>query len=179
MTMWKIIEGNTPLVATAIHNGHRVRPEIAELMAISEADRLREEDPFTGIWTDIAETRVIANFSRFQVDLNRPRDRAVYITPEDAWGLEIWKKEPDHAIVERSLQEYDRFYAEMNKLLSRCIDQFGRAVVLDLHTYNHCRMGPEHPPAEAAENPEVNVGTGSLNRLLWAPVVPRDTLNYP
>ena len=84
--LWSITEGDSPVVATAIHNGHKVREEVGHLLALSEAERLREEDPFTGIWTDIAKTRIIANFSRFQVDLNRPREGAVYTKPEDAWG---------------------------------------------------------------------------------------------
>ncbi len=44
----KVVMGKGPIVATAIHNGHDVRPEVRELLAISEEDRLREEDPFTG-----------------------------------------------------------------------------------------------------------------------------------
>lgn len=45
--VWKTVEGQGPLVATAIHDGHFVRPEALELMAIPEAERLREEDPYT------------------------------------------------------------------------------------------------------------------------------------
>ena len=41
------------------------------------------------------KNRIIVNRSRFEVDINRPRDKAVYITPEDAWGLHIWKNIPD------------------------------------------------------------------------------------
>jgi hypothetical protein len=51
--------------------------------------------------------------------------------------------------------------------------RFGRFVVLDLHTYNHRREGPEGPSADPTANPEVNVGTGTLNRQRWAPVVDR------
>ena len=44
-------------------------------------------------------------------------------------------------------------------------------MVFDVHSYNHRRGGVDAPPAPAAENPEVNVGTGSLGRDRWAPVV--------
>ena len=50
--IWQIVRGDSPLVATAIHDGHRLRPEVAEMMALSDTDRLREEDPLY-CWLDI------------------------------------------------------------------------------------------------------------------------------
>jgi hypothetical protein len=35
---WSIKVGNTPLVITAIHNGHEVQEEVAHLFAVNEAD---------------------------------------------------------------------------------------------------------------------------------------------
>ena len=35
------------MVATSVHAGHQVRPDLAELMVVTEAERLREEDPYT------------------------------------------------------------------------------------------------------------------------------------
>ncbi len=43
----------------------------------------------------------------------------------------------------------------------------------DLHTYNHRRDGPGGPTADAAGNPEVNIGTGTLDRGRWGAVVDR------
>ena len=40
-------KGDGPIVATAIHAGHALHPEIAALIALDEAIRMREEDPFT------------------------------------------------------------------------------------------------------------------------------------
>ena len=51
--------------------------------------------------------------------------------------------------------------------------RFGHFVVLDFHSYNHRRRGPGEPPDDAAANPEINIGTGSLDRTRWAPVVDR------
>ena len=45
--------------------------------------------------------------------------------------------------------------------------------VYDLHSYNHLRAGPDGPPADPGTNPEVNVGTGSLDRERWGAVVDR------
>ena len=61
-------------------------------------------------WTIIAGTRIIGLRSRFEVDLNRPRQRAVYLEPEDTWGLRVWKVKPAPDIISRSGVEYDAFY---------------------------------------------------------------------
>jgi hypothetical protein len=42
-----------------------------------------------------------------------------------------------------------------------------------LHSYNHLRQGPDGAPADPRENPEVNIGTGTMNREYWAPIVDR------
>ncbi len=168
---WEAYKGDSPLVAAAIHHGHALRSEVASIMALSDSERLREEDPYTGEWTAVAATRIIVQHSRFEVDLNRPRRQAIYLQPEDAWGLQVWKQQPSKEVVERSLHEYDSFYAGVHALLSHIEQRFGRFVVLDLHTYNHCREGPSGPNADPQQNPEVNLGTGNLNRNRWAPIV--------
>jgi N-formylglutamate amidohydrolase len=171
--VWNLVEGDGPIVATAIHDGHALREEVAALTALSSSDRLREEDPYTGEWTKVASTRLVATRSRFEVDLNRPREQAVYARPADAWGLDLWKKPPSQAVLQRSLEEYDAFYAELSRVLTGLIQRFGGVVVLDLHSYNHRREGPGGPEADPSQNPEVNVGTGTLDRQRWAPVVDR------
>jgi len=171
--LWRIHEGIGPLVGTAIHDGHELREEVGDHILLSEDERLREEDPYTGLWTSIASTQIIARFSRFQVDLNRPREKAVYLSPDDAWGLRVWKSPPPTDLVARSLQEYDAFYDEMRRLLSVLAQRNGPFLVLDLHTYNHRREGPDGTPADPIGNPEVNIGTGAMNVQKWRPVVDR------
>ncbi|MCB0162732.1 MAG: N-formylglutamate amidohydrolase [Anaerolineae bacterium] len=173
LTIWELHQGDGPLVATAIHNGHMVREDVAALLALPEADRLREEDPFTGGWTVVAPTRLVGLRSRFEVDLNRARDKAVYIEPADAWGLHVWREKPPEALIQRSLQQYDAFYDTTQQIFSALEQKFGRFVVFDLHSYNHRREGPAGPPADPDQNPEVNVGTSSLDRARWGPVVDR------
>ncbi|HUW81363.1 MAG TPA: N-formylglutamate amidohydrolase [Phycisphaerae bacterium] len=170
---WRKQRGDEPIVAMAIHDGHEVRDEVGALLALSDADRLREEDPFTGEWAGAFGTHVVVSRSRFEVDLNRPRKSAVYRRPEDAWGLDVWRREPPDEIIARSLGQYDAFYRAMRRLMGSMVKRFGRFVVLDLHSYNHRRTGPDGPPSDEADNPQVNVGTGSLDRGRWAPVVDR------
>ena len=171
--IWDLVEGDGPLVATAIHSGHAIREEVERLLTLDEDERLREEDPYTGLWTAIAPTRLIGRRSRFEVDLNRPRDKAVYLKAEDAWGLDIWKEPPPDELVRRSLDGYDAFYKEAYRVLQEKVKRHGRFVIFDLHTYNHRREGADGPPADWEANPEVNIGTGTMDRQRWAPIVDR------
>ena len=179
--IWKTFREAGPLIATAIHDGHLLREEVVELMDLKEEERLREEDPFTGKWTDLGYTRIIGLRSRFEVDLNRPREKAVYLKPEDAWGLKVYDIEPPAEMVSRSLAEYDAFYEELHQIFSEIENEFGYFVVFDLHSYNHLREGSDGPPADPDQNPEVNIGTGTMDRSKWAPLVDRfisDLRNY-
>ncbi len=174
--IWELTERNLglPLVATAVHHGSDLREELHPHLALSEAGRLREEDPYTGLWTGIAATGIVVHRSRFEVDLNRPREQAVYRQPEDAWGLRVWKGPLPDDVVARSLSGYDAFYAMLHELYSGLAARHGRFVVFDLHSYNHRREGPDGLAADVAGNPQVNVGTGTLgDRAPWAGVIDR------
>jgi N-formylglutamate amidohydrolase len=168
-----LVAGDGPIVATAVHHGHALRPEIQARIALDDATRLREEDPFTGRLAAVAPTSLVATRSRFEVDLNRPRDNAVYRTRNEAWGLSVWREPCDDAVVARSLAVYDAFYATLERVLGERARRHGRLVVLDVHSYNHRRGGPDAPPADPASNPEINVGTGSLDRRRWGGIVDR------
>lgn len=170
---WFIVRDSGPLLATAIHAGHDLRPEVAALTAISEEDRLREEDPFTEEWTEAAGNRVVVRRSRFEVDLNRPPERAVYRSPDEAFGLDPWRGPPPDGVVAASLRLHADFYAALRELCDDLAGQFGRFVVIDLHSYNHRRGGPDAPVDDPEANPEINVGTGSMDRRRWAPLVER------
>lgn len=173
MSRWKISSGepDLPLLAVALHDGHEVREAAAPFLALVEPGRLREEDPFTGEWLEVAPHQVVVSASRFEVDLNRPRDGAVYRKPEDAWGLTVWHDETPESLWEESLALHDLFYREVAELLDRVVAKHGRFVLFDLHTYNHRREGPSGAPADSKENPEINLGTRNLDRAKWGPVI--------
>ena len=158
--------GSGPIVAVALHDGHALRPEVAQAIALDEGGRLREEDPHTGAWTAVAPTRIVVRRSRFEVDLNRPRDRAIYETPDMAWGLDVWDGGLTQSIRDGSLAIYDAFYRDVAGLLTEKIDEFGGVLVYDLHSYNHRRDGSDEQ-APQSENPDVNLGTGALGSGDW------------
>lgn len=171
--LWVVKKGEGPLVATALHAGHELRPELSRLAVLGEGTRLREEDPFSDVWTEVGDFRVVPLRSRFEVDLNRERSQAVYRKAKDSWGLKVWERPLAPEMVKRSLQEYDAFYEELDLLLRELEKRHGRFVIFDLHSYNYRRGGPDAPAADPAQNPEVNVGTGTMDREYWTPVVER------
>ncbi len=171
--LWIEQEGDGPLMAVAIHAGHEVRGDLLPLLAIDAIDRAREEDAYTDYWARVAPTWLVPTQSRFETDLNRDREDSVYLSPEVAWGLRVWNGDPEPSVIDRSLQEYDAFYEELERLMTRMAERFETFVVFDLHSYNHRRDGPYSAPSDSSESPEVNVGTGSLDRRSCGRLVDR------
>lgn len=168
---WSIEVGDGPVVAAAIHAGHEVRPDVAEWLAAADADRLREEDPLTGLWTTVGDSAIRVFRSRFEVDLNRPKHEAIALDPDASWGLPVWRERPPDRVLDRSLAEYDAFYEDMCGLFDRLTNEWNSVLVLDLHSYNHRRDGPDRPAQSIIATPEINVGTGSLDRQRWSSLI--------
>ncbi|OJG00083.1 N-formylglutamate amidohydrolase [Pararhizobium antarcticum] len=167
---WTTQRGASPVVATAIHNGHNVRADLLPLMALADAERLREEDPFTEFTIRDVRNRIVFHRSRFEVDLNRSRDGAVYLRPEQAWGLNVWRQAPAADLVEASLRVHDDYYTMLTSYLRGIERSYGRFVLLDIHSYNHHRDGPDALPTDSGAAPEINIGTSSIDRARWGVV---------
>jgi len=165
---WTATRGPGPVLATAIHDGHDLRPVVAEAMRLSDADRLREEDPFTGQAVLGVPTHIVAHRSRFEFDLNRAADTAVYRTPEQSWGLKVWHSEPDDALVADSLAIHAAYYRMLGALLDDIVAEHGRFVLIDAHSYNHRRDGPDGAAMPQEKAPDINIGTFSMPRDDWA-----------
>ncbi len=170
---WTIIEGDSPIVAAAIHNGHELRPELEAWMVVDPNDRRREEDPWTDRLTAVASTRAVGHRSRFEVDLNRPPEDAICLEPDDCWGLKLWREHPPESHQEASRRLHEEFYAEMRAVLERTQRKHGHFAVLDIHSYNHRRAGPEEPPEDPKSSPDVNVGTRTLDHARWGRLLER------
>lgn len=165
---WTAVRGGGPVIATAIHDGHDLRPEVAAAMALAAPDRLREEDPFTGQSVADVANNVVVHRSRFEFDLNRGAEGAIYETPEQAWGLKVWKDGIERDIVQRSLKIHAAYYRMLGHMLDDIAAEHGRFVLLDIHSYNHRRDGPDRSPTDQAEAPDINIGTFSMPRDRWA-----------
>src|SRR3546814_20763752 len=100
-------------------------------MALSDPDRLREEDPFTGQAIVDVPTHVIAGRSRFEVDLNRAEEIAVYRTPDQSWGMKVWSAPPGHGLVKRSLANHRAFSRLLGGMLDATEPEHGPLVPPD------------------------------------------------
>lgn len=166
---WTVQQGAGPIIATAIHDGHELRPDVAAAMKLEDLDRLREEDPFTGQSVRDVNSHIIVHRSRFEFDLNRAAAEAVYVTPDQSWGLEVWQDgQPDEQLVKRSLALHDDYYRMLGTILADIAARHRLFVLIDVHSYNHRRAGPSGPPTPQMEAPDVNIGTFSMPREQWA-----------
>lgn len=172
---WDLTIGHGPVVATAIHDGHAMRDSLRPYLALDAASRRREEDPMTGVLTSVADTRLRVRTSRFQVDLNRPREKAVSSCADDTWGLTVWNACLPEAELAQSLALHDDFYATMRALLDALLEEWGCVLLLDLHSYNHRRDGAESPPAPVAGNPDIELGVTTLDHDRWGGALARFT----
>lgn len=164
---WYHRRGPGPVVATAIHDGHYVNTRALAEMALDEAGRLREEDPFTGDALKDLPTYTIACRSRFEIDLNRARETAIYRKPEQSWGLRVWRTEPSDAVCREALAYHDAYYAHIASVLDNVASQHDKFVLLDVHSYNHRRAGAGAEPTPQEDAPDINIGTISMPRAEW------------
>ncbi len=164
---WNCIVGGGPVVATAIHAGHVIRKELEPSLAIEAEDRRREEDPLTDYFLSLSDNLVRVNRSRFECDMNRPREKCISDDPDDTWGLKIWRDDLSGEQKETSRQLHDRFYGEMRSLFDGLLEKHGRLLVLDIHSYNHRRDGPAAEPADERENPDIDIGATTLDKSVF------------
>lgn len=174
---WEIRIAWGPVVITAIHAGHDVSPAAARCMVVTEGQRLREEDPLTDLWLGLGDTTIRVNRSRFEVDLNRPRERAVARDPVETWGTRVWAGAPPAEVVEESQRLHRAFFEAVGSVMDQLIARWGQVLVLDVHSYNHRREDPTRA-ADPNANPDIDLGVTTLDRRRFGALVDRfaDTL---
>ena len=159
---WEWIERGGPVLATAIHNGHLVRDELKPYLHASDEVLRRDEDPMTGVWASVGDDVFRTMTSRFEVDLNRSRERAFSSDPKETWGVRMYRQRPPDELVERVLEEHDRFYAFARKWIEASIRKHRKIILLDFHSYNH-RRNVEEKPEPQAGNPDVDLGMSTMD----------------
>lgn len=158
------IEAYVPFVSAAIHDGNQMRPELIKKCLLTHAERLYEEDPYTGYFISDQPIVIRGLDSRFEYDLNRFSEDAVY---ETAWGKTVWSEPLSSVEKELSLEKYSRFYKVIFSLLEELTELFpNRSItVYDLHSYNYKRWDREVP--------EINIGTSQLDKNKWETEIKR------
>jgi N-formylglutamate deformylase len=160
---WDMLVSDGPVLLTAIHAGHGIRPSLKPWLAITGGDRLREEDPLTDFFLSAGDTIFRANRSRFECDLNRPIERCISTDPDETWGLRVWNEPPPANEIAASHALHREFYALMADRVETMIAEHGEVLVLDLHSYNHRRISPNAKPAPQQDNPDIDLGATTLD----------------
>lgn len=155
---YQIHRANTPIWAFAIHDGHEIANQLLPYLQLDEQGRLREEDPFTAEIANLPVNLFIVSTSRFQLDLNRKEADALYLRPDQAWGLNVWKKDLPEDLVQDIYKAYQDTYQVIDHLIEATIQQFGEFLILDIHSYNAKRTGADEV-IDSNANPQINLGT--------------------
>lgn len=154
------IETYTPSICTAIHAGHNFRESLHSYCALSEDQRLFEEDPHTDQFIQAMPITLIAKDSRYEYDLNRPLAACIYNT---AWGKKVWKKSLPKKERNISIRKHQTFYNILNTLIWKIEKLFGASIVFDIHAYNYERF--------EGSTPTFNLGTEQIDNDRWEKVL--------
>jgi hypothetical protein len=141
-----------PYICGAVHDGHQFRKSLWENCLHTEYDRWYEEDPFTKEMIQSHPIVIAGCDSRFEYDLNRAPETAIYI---DAWGKTLWKSPLTEEEYNLSLQKHVGFYKVVQALIEKVESIYGKAIVFDMHSYNWKRW--------EREVPTWNLGTSNID----------------
>lgn len=134
------LSGNSPVVATAIHAGSRIRKELQPYLLADDYLRRSEEDYGTSLLIENCPDIVIVDDSRAEYDVNRDRDLALPLTAERFWGIQIYKEIPPEEINRRTLAKYDHFRRFMSDYTHDMAEKFGHCCLFDIHSFNPSRQ---------------------------------------
>ena len=163
-TQFKFIEPSF-YAGIAIHAGNRIRDDLRDTVAVSPADQYREEDPGTEKFIQDFPVQIVALDSRFEYDLNRSSDRAVYLTPDTAWGLKVWKRPLTEEEINVSLSKHQEFHQLMDIVTDFLVQQHSQAFIFDVHSY--CYQREERLPWHVDKKPVINLGTDAINQNVF------------
>ena len=132
-------------MSTAVHAGHVLRPAVAARMAIDDDTRRREEDPFTddfSVTWNAGRSSIVPGSRSISTDRVKTPCTAARTTP----GASMCGRTSSPTLsCEESLAVHDDFYTAFADRLDRLAAD-GPFLVLDVHSYNHRRHGPDRPP---------------------------------
>jgi len=136
------IDEYVPYACAAIHDGHQFRKELWDNCIHTEYERWYEEDPETKAMVQNHPIVISGCDSRFEYDLNRAPEDAVF---ETAWGKQLWHKPLSEEMKAKSLNKHANFYKVVHALISTLEQKFGFCTVYDMHSYNWKRWDREVP----------------------------------
>lgn len=136
------IDSYVHYVCGAVHDGHQFRKELWDNCLHTEYERWYEEDPETKNMVQSHPIVIAGCDSRFEYDLNRIPEEAVF---ETAWGKQLWKQLLSENMKLKSLNKHATFYKVVHALINKIENKFGICIVYDMHSYNWKRWDREVP----------------------------------
>lgn len=136
------LEDYVPYVCGAVHDGHQFRKELWDNCLHTDYERWYEEDPETKNMVRSHPILIAGCDSRFEYDLNRPPEEAVF---ETAWGKQLWQEPLPDSQKLASLEKHNNFYKVVHALISKIEEKYGTCIVYDMHSYNWKRWEREVP----------------------------------
>ena len=155
------IEEYAPIICAAIHNGHKLRPELEKSFLLSDEERFYEEDPYTDELISSFPIQLIGNDSRFEYDLNRAKTLSTYF--KTAWDKQVWEKPLSQKQRAKSHSKHQSFYNVLETIISVIEKQFKNAIVFDIHSYNYKRI--------EEDTPTFNIGSGQIDVERWGNII--------
>ena len=168
---FSLFPGRRPLLVSVPHAGRYVPPDIARTWA-QGPERLPDTDHFVdrlyGFVREMGASLLVAHWSRWVVDLNRPPDNAPLYAGQATTGLvphsrfdgaPIWRAgaEPKAAEIEHRLdQGWLPYHRALEGELKRLRDAFGHVVLWDGHS-----IRSRVPRLFDGVLPDLNLGTHS------------------
>ncbi len=154
------IEEYTPYICAAVHDGHQFRQSLWENCIHTEYERWYEEDPCTKQMVQTQPMVIAGCDSRFEYDLNRPPETAIFDT---AWGKQLWKNPLSESEKNQSLSKHSNFYSVVHALVHKIESLHGKAIVFDMHSYNWKRWDRAVPTW--------NLGTSNIDNERFGKIV--------
>ncbi|WP_439153060.1 N-formylglutamate amidohydrolase [Winogradskyella sp.] len=154
------IDEYVPFACGAVHDGHQFRKELWDNCLHTEYERWYEEDPETKNMVITHPILIAGCDSRFEYDLNRPTEEAVF---ETAWGKQLWKEPLADSEKAKSLEKHTNFYKVVHALISKLEKKFDVCIVYDMHSYNWQRWDREVPTW--------NLGTSNIDNDRFGDIV--------
>ncbi|MBX3418585.1 MAG: N-formylglutamate deformylase [Pirellulaceae bacterium] len=157
-----------PILISIPHHGSKIPPEIAAAMT-TDGLSSRDTDWFLERLYDLPETQsaslLVAEWSRYVIDLNRPSDnQSLYpgqattgLVPETCFdGTPIYHTNPPDAVeIERRIQTvWVPYHQQLQDELARLKREHGLAVLIEAHS-----IASEVPRLFPGRLPDFNIGT--------------------
>lgn len=154
------IDEYSPMVCTAIHNGHRLRDDLKKAFLLTKDERFYEEDPYTDELVSSFPIVLIGNDSRFEYDLNRAKTLSTYY--KTAWNKQVWHKPLSTKQRAFSHAKHESFYNVLEAIITRLEMMFNNSIIFDMHSYNHQRI--------EKDTPTFNIGSGQIDIERWGSI---------